>query len=84
MPDLTIVPFKPKPGSDTDNAEVIRLLTDALEHARKGSCHSVALLLIDSDGNALDCWHNGGRPYVLVGALESLKMDFINVNIERR
>lgn len=84
MPDLTIVPFKPKPESGTDNAEVIRLLTDALEQARRGSCHSVALLLIDGDGNALDCWHNGGRPYVLVGALESLKLDFINVNIERR
>lgn len=84
MPDLTIVPFKPKPESGTDNAEVIRLLTDALEHARKGSCHSLALLLIDADGNALDCWHNGGRPYVLVGALESLKLDFINANIERR
>lgn len=84
MPDLKIVPFKKMPESSADNAEVIRLLTEALEHARKGSCHSVALLLIDSDGNALDCWHNGGRPYVLVGALESLKLDFINVNIERR
>ena len=84
MSDLTIVPFKPKPESGADNAEVIRLLTDALEHARRDSCHSVALLLIEGDGNALDCWHNGGRPYVLVGALESLKLDFINANIERR
>jgi len=84
MSDLTIVPFKPKPESGADNAEVIRLLTDALEHARRGSCHSVALLLIEGDGNALDCWHNGGRPYVLVGVLESLKLDFINANIERR
>lgn len=84
MADLKVVPFTKKPASGVDNTEVIRLLTDALEHARKGSCHSVALLLIDSDGNALDCWHNGGRPYVMVGALESLKLDFINVNIERR
>lgn len=84
MADLKVVPFTKKPTSGMDNAEVIRLLTDALEHARRGSCHSVALLLIDSDGNALDCWHNGGRPYVMVGALESLKLDFINANIERR
>lgn len=84
MADLKVVPFATKPEISVDNAEVIRLLTDALEHARKGSCHSVALLLIDGDGNALDCWHNGGRPYVLVGALESLKLDFINANIERR
>ena len=84
MADLKAVPFTKKPTSGVDNGEVIRLLTDALEHARKGSCHSVALLLINSDGNALDCWHNGGRPYVLVGALESLKLDFINANIERR
>ncbi|WP_312268055.1 hypothetical protein [Pseudescherichia sp.] len=84
MADLKVVPFTKKPEISADNSEVIRLLTDALEHVRKGSCHSVALLLIDGDGNALDCWHNGGRPYVLVGALESLKLDFINANIERR
>lgn len=84
MPDLKIVPFTKKSETSTDNAEVIRLLSEALEHARNGTCHSMALLLIDSDGNALDCWHNGGRPYFIVGALESLKLDFINANIERR
>ncbi|MCP6744638.1 hypothetical protein NL531_30135, partial [Klebsiella pneumoniae] len=25
-----------------------------------------------------------GRPYVMVGAMESLRLDFINANIERR
>ncbi|EOC0120656.1 hypothetical protein ACI0YO_003593 [Cronobacter sakazakii] len=38
----------------------------------------------NNDGSVLDCWHNGGRPYVMVGAMESLRLDFINANIERR
>ncbi|SBZ23989.1 putative ABC transporter ATP-binding protein [Klebsiella pneumoniae] len=41
-------------------------------------------LMINNDGSVLDCWHNGGRPYVMVGAMESLRLDFINANIERR
>ncbi|PCR32804.1 hypothetical protein CQA89_22680, partial [Klebsiella pneumoniae] len=49
-----------------------------------GGCHSVAVILLDDEGNAIDCWHNGGRPYVMVGAMESLKTDFIHAHIERR
>ncbi|MDP1114637.1 hypothetical protein Q6270_26890, partial [Klebsiella pneumoniae] len=45
---------------------------------------SLGLLMINNDGSVLVCWHNGGRPYVMVGALESLRLDFINANIERR
>lgn len=84
MSDLKVVPFRKSPHKEASKETVIRLLEDALEHARNGECHSMALVLMDDDGNVLDCWHNGGRPYVMVGAVESLKSDFINANIERR
>lgn len=84
MSDLKVVPFRKPAHKDASKETVIRLLEEALEQARKGECHSVALVLMDVDGNVLDCWHNGGRPYVMLGAMESLKSDFINANIERR
>lgn len=84
MPDLKIVELKPSKETDNNNVEVIRLLEEALQHAREGKSQSLALLMINNDGSVLDCWHNGGRPYVMVGAMESLRLDFINANIERR
>lgn len=84
MPDFKVVPFQNFGRKSADNDEVIRLLIQALEHAKNGGSHSVAVVLIDDTGNAIDCWHNGGRPYAVVGALEALKTEFILANIERR
>ncbi len=84
MSDLKVVPFQKPSHHSLDNDQVIRLLKQALERAENGGCHSVAVILLDDEGNAIDCWHNGGRPYVMVGAMESLKTDFIHANIERR
>ncbi|ECC6545558.1 hypothetical protein C9561_16980 [Salmonella enterica] len=84
MPDLKIVKFKPSKEMDDNNAEVIRLLEEALKSAKEGKSQSMAILLINSDGSVLDCWHSGWRPYVMVGAMESLRLDFINANIESR
>ncbi|EAO1479983.1 hypothetical protein AB4H89_004159 [Salmonella enterica] len=84
MPDLKIVKFKPSKEMDDNNAEVIRLLEEALKYAKEGKSQSMAILLINSDGSVLDCWHSSGRPYVMVGAMESLRLGFINANIESR
>ncbi len=67
MPDLKIVELKPSKEADNNNVEVIRLLEEALQYAREGKSQSLALLMINNDGSVLDCWHNGGRPYVMVG-----------------
>lgn len=84
MSDLKVVPFQKPSHHNIDNDQVIRLLKQALTHAENGGCHSVAVILFDDEGNAIDCWHNGGRPYVMVGAMESLKTEFIHTHIERR
>ncbi|WP_227781011.1 hypothetical protein [Hafnia paralvei] len=64
--------------------EIIRLLEEALEHAKNGSYHSIAIVMISAEHEVLDCWHNGLYPYQMVGALESLKTDYIHACIERR
>lgn len=84
MADLKVVPFQKSEKKSADNSEVIRLLKQALEYAESEDCHSIAIMLLDDAGNAIDCWHSGGRPYVMVGAMESLKTDFIHAHIERR
>ncbi|ELD1608226.1 hypothetical protein HVX40_24340 (plasmid) [Escherichia coli] len=84
MTDLKVVELKPTRKEVNNNSEVIRLLEEALSYAREDNAQGIALVMINADGNVLDCWHNGGRPYVMVGAMESLRLDFINANIERR
>lgn len=54
--------------------------------ARAGSVRSVAIvMMLDAPGSAIvDCWHSGGQPYIMLGAIESLKIDFLNAAIDRR
>lgn len=62
MSDLKVVPFQKPSHHNLDNDQVIRLLKQALERAENGGCHSVAVILLDDEGNAIDCWHNGDVP----------------------
>lgn len=84
MSELKEVPFSGNVQSGHDNQEVVRLLEEALQMARQGRCHSLAVIMLSNDGGAIDCWHSGGRPYLMVGAIEALKADFIRTNIEAR
>lgn len=84
MSDLKVVEFKRDEASEFHQSEVIRKLEEALSHAKSEKCISLALLMICSNGNVVDCYHNGGRPYVMVGAIEALKHDFISAQIESR
>ena len=84
MADLNIVKFSKDEEAEHHNSKVIRLLEEALEHAKNESSTSLALTMICGDGNVIDCYHNGGRPYVMVGAIEALKTDFIHGHIQGR
>lgn len=84
MPELKVVEFRDSPDVVHNNAEVVRLLKEAIGYAESETSQSLALVMLNKDGSVVDCWHSGGRPYVMVGAMESLRIDFINANIERR
>ena len=83
MSDLKVVPFQ-KPAITTSITTGYSPAETGSGESQNGGCHSVAVILLDDEGNAIDCWHNGGRPHVMVGAMESLKTDFIHAHIERR
>jgi hypothetical protein len=82
MSGLKVVPMSSH--ADANNLEVIRRLDEAAALAREGHCHSLALVMLDAEGNCIDGWHNGGRPFVMIGALEALKQEFIAATIEPR
>lgn len=85
---MKIVPFEPRTDADMEHNQqmVISRLQEALEMAKAGSVRSVAVvMLLDAPDSAIvDCWHNGGQPYVMLGAIESLKVNFLNAAIDRR
>lgn len=79
MPDLTVVPFTPNLDAEHHRAEVMRILEEALSAARSGDIRTVAVVMVSEGevGGVMDCWHNGGHAYVMLGALESLKVDYV-------
>ncbi|HDL7425573.1 TPA: hypothetical protein PXN54_004363 [Yersinia enterocolitica] len=80
---LNIVQFTRDDIAEHNKANVIRLLKEALAFAENGSPQSLAVIMI-SNGDVMDCYHHGGAPYMMVGAIESLKTDYIHAQIERR
>ena len=84
MSKLNLVKFERKNEQSLNQQKVVRLLEEAVTAAKEGRYSSLALIMIGDDGDVLDCWHNGGRPYVILGAIEALKADFITANIEPR
>ncbi|SUP84865.1 hypothetical protein ACILPN_20400 [Yersinia wautersii] len=83
MSELKIVPLIKDSTAEHNKANVVRLLKEALEFAENGNPQSLAIIMI-SNGDVMDCYHHGGAPYVMVGAIESLKTDYIHSQIERR
>ena len=84
MSNLNLVKFEKKTEPSHDQQEVIRLLEEALHFAKSSNYTSLAIVMIREGGDVLDCWHNGGRPYVMLGAFEAMKADFLAANIEAR
>ncbi|MGP2409829.1 hypothetical protein V2A84_09445 [Yersinia sp. 2553 StPb PI] len=80
---LNIVQFTRDDKAEHNKANVIRLLKEALAFAENGSPQSLAVIMI-SNGDVMDCYHHGGAPYMMVGAIESLKTGYIHAQIERR
>ena len=66
------------------NSIVVQRLEEVLELAKQGKAINCAVLLINDDETIQDGWANPNNPYAMVGALEALKQDFMNSNIEKR
>lgn len=60
---------------------VVERIKEALAMAEEGRLTSVAIVGV-SDGDIVTCWANPAQPFLMVGAIESLKVDYIQANIE--
>ncbi len=78
---LTVVSF----SSEVPNGQhVIERLEEALTMAKKGGVDNCVVIITRTDGSVMDCWANGNKPFVMVGALESVKREFMDAKIEGR
>ena len=59
-------------------------LESALKLAESNSISNVAIVMVNEDGDVMDCWANGNNPFAIVGGLESLKFEFMRAQIESR
>jgi hypothetical protein len=81
MSELKIVPFI----SDEINGDnVVQRLKEALIEAEKGGVSNCIVIMAMSNGSVQDCWANGSKPFVMVGAIESIKREFMDHCIEGR
>lgn len=84
MSELKVVSINPNSNNTTSDENVIIRLEEALEFAKNGNISNCLVIMVSNTGEVLDCWANRNKPYVMVGALESLKMEFMSVCIESR
>jgi len=81
MSELKIIPF----SNDTVNGDnVIDRLEEALIEAKKGGVANCIIIMAMNNGSVQDCWANGSKPFVMVGAIESIKREFMDSTIEGR
>ncbi len=66
------------------NPIVLDRLYEAIDMAKQGGIDSCAIVMVMHDGAVVDAWANGNHPFTMVGALETLKFDYMDSQIERR
>jgi len=79
---MKVVQFSNSEESSGEN--VIERLEECLAMARDGLIKNVLVIAVTNDNDVMDCWANTQSPFVVVGGIESLKLDFMTKVIERR
>lgn len=64
----------------------VQFLREALAAAEAGSVKVALVILMTDDGGVIDGWSTTEeiRPYTMVGALESIKREFMDRHIQHR
>jgi len=81
MTDLRVVPISSKKQSGKN---VVERLEEAIAMAKSGTVDNCVIVMTCSNGDVVDCWANGGNPFVMVGALEAIKREFMDAVIQSR
>ena len=59
-------------------------LQESLKMAETGVISNCIIVMTGHDGTVVDCWANGSSPFTMVGALETVKKEFMDQIIESR
>lgn len=71
--------------NETQSGEnVVDRLKQALAMAEDGLISNVVICAQLHNGDVMDCWANNSNPFLVVGGLESVKLEFMNSCIEKR
>lgn len=84
MSTLKVVNINNTESGKVSGDNVINRLEAALAAAKDGHISNVVILCSMNDGSVMDCWANGGDPFLIVGGLESIKREFMDACIEGR
>lgn len=79
---MNIVELKSKKGISGDNVD--ERIAEAVKFSKDRVIKNVVIVMIDSEENVLDCWANNSTPFAVVGAIESVKREFMDSCIEAR
>lgn len=79
---VKVVDFKS--ASNEPGERVVELLEAALAAAKKGDIENVMIVAVEKNADVWSGWANGSQPFSVVGALESVKLEFMNSCIEKR
>ena len=73
-----------KEKENTSGENVIKRIEEVLEKAKAGELNNIIIVASTNKEEVIDCWANGNDPFRMVGALESVKLEFMAALIERR
>jgi len=72
-------------NSINDHGDNVELrLNQSIEYLKDNVVANVVIVMIGSDGSVIDSWANKSDPYMMLGAIESIKADFMNSCIKPR
>ncbi len=81
---MKVVNINNTPSGQQSGENVIDRLETALAMAKDGHVKNCIVICALNDGDVADCWANGSDPFVMVGAIEAVKREFIDCCIEER
>jgi len=71
-------------GPPVTPPDIFDRLAEAVDHCRVNAVSNCLIITVSEDGQVTDSWASGDRPFTMVGAMETVKRDFMDKHIEKR
>jgi hypothetical protein len=85
---MKLLKFERPPAPESaPNQDAVKIARELLALCESGECRNVVIVGILSDDSIVDGWSRsdeGMRPYMVLGAIEKLKIEFASKEIETR